>query len=113
MPCQALINNDNTYKSGGDANDTDWSLSRLRDIKEIVEESLVLVVSKEVKLFEEKQDGLAVLATTPEGLQQELQRLGKRPLKMKQTLTLMFNLKMFNLKMRQRSRIPALGHTSH
>ncbi len=52
------------HQSAGDANHSDGSLGRLRDIKQIVEQRLVLVVGEQVKLIQDKQHGAAAAAIT-------------------------------------------------
>ena len=50
-----------TYQATGDANNTDGSLRRLGDIKQIIEQCLIFVLGKQVKLFQHKQDWFAAL----------------------------------------------------
>lgn len=57
-----LWGNQQPYQSAGDADHRDGSLGRLGDIKQVVEQRLVLVVGKQVELIQDEQHGAAAAA---------------------------------------------------
>lgn len=57
-----LWGNQQPYQSAGDADHGDGSLGRLGDIKQVVEQRLVLVVGKQVELIQDKQHRAAAAA---------------------------------------------------
>lgn len=52
------------HQSAGDADHSDGSLGGLGDVKQVVEERLVLVVGEQVKLIQDEQHGAAAAAIT-------------------------------------------------
>lgn len=53
-----------SYQSAGNADHSDGSLGRLGDVKQVVEQRLVLVVGKQVELIQDEQHRAAAAAIT-------------------------------------------------
>lgn len=53
-----------SHQPAGEANHSDGSLSRLGDVKQIVEQRLILVLGKQVKLLQDNQKGATAAAIT-------------------------------------------------
>ena len=52
------------HQSAGDADHSDGSLGRLGDVKQVVEQRLVLMVGEQVELIQDKQHGATAAAIT-------------------------------------------------
>ena len=52
-----------TNQPGGESNDTDRRLGRLCHIKQVVQQRLIVVLSEQVKLIKNKNDGFAPIVT--------------------------------------------------
>lgn len=71
-----------THQPAGEADNSDGCLGRLRNIKQVVEQRLVLVVGEQVELVQDEQDRAAAAAIPFfQGVQQESQVFRKASLK--------------------------------